>query len=206
MPDTLDREKAAVTGFPIEDSLARRWSPCSFRDESLTRDQVGSLFEAARWSASSFNDQPWRFIYALRAENPADFACILSTLMEGNQMWAGQASLLAVVCASMTSSRTGKENSKAVYDTGQAVANLCTQATAMGLHVHQMGGFSAERARAELQVPEDWQPVVALAVGHRGAPEDLDPQLQQREFSTRERLPLGRIVFRGSSRQAAGLD
>lgn len=205
MPENLDKNKTATTRFAIADHIAQRWSPCSFRPDALTNKQVGSLFEAARWAASSFNDQPWRFIYAVNEENTAGFKRILGTLMEFNQSWAQHAGLLAIVCAATISNRTGKLNSKAIYDTGQAVANLSTQATAMGLHVHQMGGFDADAARQTLEIPRDWEPVVALAVGYRGVPESLSPDMQQREFSERERLPLEEIVFHGTCQQAASL-
>ena len=205
MPVDLDKNKTARTRFPIADNIAQRWSPCSFRPDTLTTEQIGSLFEAARWAASSFNDQPWRFIYAVISENPSGFNRILGTLMEQNQAWAREAGMLAIVCASTVSKRTGKQNSKAIYDTGQAVANLCTQATTMGLHVHQMGGFSADAAREVLDIPAEWEPIVALAIGHRGDPLSLAREMQQREFSDRERLPFEEFVFHGTCGQAAFL-
>ncbi len=205
MPDDLDNSKIAQTRFTIVDNIAQRWSPCSFRPLALTAEQVGSLFEAARWAASSFNDQPWRFIYAVRSEHSTGFSRILGTLMERNQAWARQAGMLAIVCATTISTRTGKPNPKAIYDTGQAVANLAIQATAMGLHVHQMGGFSAEAARAALDIPADWEPIVAVAVGTRDVPENLAPEMQPRELSNRERLPLEEIVFHGTCQTAASL-
>jgi len=205
MPADLDQNKVAETRFAIVDDIAQRWSPCSFRPVALTTEQVGSLFEAARWAASSFNDQPWRFLYAGRSENSTGFSRILSTLMDRNPLWAQKAGMLAIVCASTRSARTGKPNPKAVYDTGQAVANLAIQATAMGLHVHQMGGFSADAARTVLDIPGDWEPIVAVAVGYRDVPENLVPEMQSRELSTRERLPLQEIVFHGTGRTAASL-
>lgn len=205
MLDNLDKNKTATTSFAIADHIAQRWSPCSFRPDALTTKQVGSLFEAARWAASSFNDQPWRFIYAVNEENPVGYKRILDTLMEFNQSWAQHAGMLAIVCAWTVSARTGKPNPKAIYDTGQAVANLSTQATAMGLHVHQMGGFNSDAARLALDIPADWEPVVALAVGYRGVPESLSPEMQQREFSDRDRLALKEFVFNGSCQQAASL-
>ncbi len=205
MPVDLDRNKTARTRFPIAKNIAQRWSPCSFRPDSLTTEQIGSLFEAARWAASSFNDQPWRFVYAVKSENLSGFNRILGTLMDRNQAWAREAGMLAIVCASTVSKRTGKPNPKAIYDTGQAVANLSTQATTMGLHVHQMGGFSADASRKVLDIPADWEPIVALAIGHRGDPQSLAPEMQQREFSDRERLPLEEFVFHGTCRQAASL-
>ncbi len=205
MTANLDRSKTAQTRFAILDNIAQRWSPCSFRPVDLTAEQVGSLFEAARWAASSFNDQPWRFIYAVRSENATGFNRILGTLMERNQAWAREAGMLVIVCATTISIRTGRPNPKAIYDTGQAVANLAIQATAMGLHVHQMGGFSSDAARAALDIPADWEPIVAVAVGYRGDPESLDLDMQSRERANRDRLPLEEIVFHGTCQTSASL-
>lgn len=197
MSDSLDQKKVAQTAYPLHDLLAHRWSPRAFGEGDLTREQVGSLLEAARWSASSFNEQPWRFVYALRHEDADGFNRILATLMERNQMWARRASLL-MICSALTVGSRGV-NSKAVYDTGQAVANLSTQATAMGLHVHQMGGFSGDAARTALDLPAEWEPVVAVAVGVRAAPETLPELFQPMETSERERLALPEFAFSGTA-------
>lgn len=202
----LDDRKRARTDFALTDAIAQRWSPRAFRPDALTREQVGSLFEAARWAASSFNDQPWRFVYACQQEEPEDFDRILGTLMEMNQAWARNAGLLAIASAQTISSRSGRPNTKAIYDTGQAVANLSIQATAMGLHVHQMGGFSADAAREVLDIPADWEPVVAIAVGYRDQPEILAAELHTRELMDRERRPLREFVFRGTCHTPADLD
>ncbi len=204
MTQRLDQLKLAQTTYPIEASLARRWSPRAFRPAPLPPEQIGSLFEAARWTASSFNEQPWRFIFAERHEDPSGFARILGTLMEMNQTWARNASLLAIASANTVSQR-GRVNAKAIYDTGQAVANLATQATAMGLHMHQMGGFSADAARTALNIPEAWEPVVALAVGFRDDPQTLADELRIREEMPRERLTLSEFVFQGSADHPADL-
>lgn len=200
MAANLDQAKRARTRFALAENIAQRWSPRAFRPDALTQEQVGSLFEAARWAASSFNEQPWRFVYALQHEDPDAFARLLGTLMDMNQAWARKADLLAIASAQTTSSRNGRPNAKAIYDTGQAVATLSLQATALGLHVHQMGGFSAEAARAALHLPADWEPVVALAVGYRDAPETLTAELRARELMERERLPWSDFVFRGTAR------
>ncbi len=204
MPPSLDQLKLAHTTYPIEDFLAQRWSPRAFRPAPLASTQIGSLFEAARWTASSFNEQPWRFIFAERHADPDGFARILGTLMESNQTWARNASLLAIASANTVSQR-GRINTKAIYDTGQAVANLSTQATAMGLYVHQMGGFSADAARTALDIPAAWDPVVAIAVGYRDAPQSLVDELRSREEMPRERLTLPEFVFQGHAGQPADL-
>ncbi len=204
MTQDLDELKIAQTAYPIAAPLAQRWSPRAFRVAPLTQEQIGSLFEAARWTASSFNEQPWRFIFAERHDDPDGFDGILGTLMEMNQMWARNASLLAIVAAN-TMSQRGRLNAKAVYDTGQAVANLATQATAMGLHIHQMGGFNADAARSVLDIPAAWEPVVALAVGYRDEPTVLTDELRTREVTRRERMPLSAFVFQGNAHKPTEL-
>ena len=199
----LDVRKRAATAYPINEHLAARWSPRAFRQASMDREQIGSLFEAARWSASSFNEQPWRFVYAERETDPEGFERILGTLMDMNQTWARNASLL-IIAAANTIGR-GRTNRKAVYDTGQAVANLTTQATCMGLHVHQMGGFSGDAARTALNLPGEWEPVVAIAVGYRDEPDTLAGELAEREVSDRERMRLSDFVFAGTADAPADL-
>ena len=196
MPD-LDNRKRADTTYPIHEHLATRWSPRAFKQTSMDSEQIGSLFEAARWSASSRNAQPWRFVYAERSADPEGFGRILDTLMGMNQSWARNASLLIIASANTVA--FNRTNGKAVYDTGQAVANLVTQATSMGLHAPQLGGFSADAARTALNLPDEWEPVVAIAVGHRGDPESLSGQLAENETALRERARLSEFVFSGTA-------
>lgn len=200
---SLDSQKRANTAYPIHEHLAARWSPRAFRQGSLDREQIGSLFEAARWSASSFNAQPWRFVYAERSADSEGFERILDTLMDMNQSWARNASLLMIASANTVAQ--GRTNRKAVYDTGQAVANLVTQATAMGLYAHQMGGFSGDAARKVLNLPNEWEPVVAVAIGYRDEPNTLAEPMAEREVSAREREPLSAIVFTGTANSPAEL-
>jgi nitroreductase len=187
-------EKPAPVDHPIEEILKRRWSPRAFSDRMIARETLQSLFEAARWAASSFNEQPWSFIVATK-EKPDEHAALVSCLTEKNQLWAQLAPVLMVSVAKMNFERNGKPNRHAFHDVGMAVANMIVQATAMGLYVHQMAGFSAEKVREIHSVPAGFEPVAAIAVGYPGAPDILPEQFRQQEVGPRQRKPIHTFVF-----------
>jgi nitroreductase len=109
--------KQASPDHPIHELIARRWSPYAFADRPVPEDDLRSLFEAARWAASSYNEQPWSYIVATKAD-PAGFERLLSCLVEGNRAWAEAAPVLALGCTSLTFARNGKPNAAAVHDLG----------------------------------------------------------------------------------------
>lgn len=187
--------KDAETRVPLLDSIARRWSTRAFAQRPVEDEKLIAVLEAARWAASSRNMQPWRFIVATKAE-PAAYERLLACLKEGNQTWAGRAPVLLLVVAHMEQ-RPGEMNRHAFHDVGLAVGNLSVQATALGLSLRQMGGFYADKARATYNIPGDYEPVTAIALGYRAAPEDIDDDLHEREQAIRQRKPLGEIAFRG---------
>jgi nitroreductase len=187
-------DKTAVTDHPIEPTLVGRWSPRAFAADMIDDATIASLFEAARWSPSANNLQPWAFIHAMRGT--ADFDRLRGCLNEGNASWAGNAALLVIGIA-RTTKADGSVNAYARYDLGQAVAHLTFQATALGLHLHQMAGFDRDRARMELGIPAECDPVSAIAIGHLGDPSNLPQQLQDRELATRMRNPARSFVFSG---------
>lgn len=188
--------KLATTEYPIHSLLQERWSPRAFASDLVPTEQILSLFEAARWSPSGGNGQPWSFVVAPRDDQQA-FAGLLACLGEGNQVWAKHAPLLILTVA-QTIREPGKPNAWALYDLGQAVAHLSVQATALGLQVHQMAGFSADQARATFAVPEDHTPVTVIAIGGPGQAESLPENLRVRELAERTRKPLASFVFGGS--------
>ncbi len=179
----------------INDLIKKRFSPLAFDKRAIEEYKIMRLFEAARWAPSSRNEQPWRFIFATRDDGPA-FENMISTLAEGNRIWAQNVPLLILSIASFYSSFSGKPNYYAMHDTGMAVGNLLVQATEMGLYVHQMGGYDKKMARQKLGIPEQYEPVAMIAVGYRGNPDDLPDDLQKREQARRTRLPVEEIVFR----------
>lgn len=192
----MDPSRVAHTSFPIEPLLARRWSPRAFAPTPVPGDVLGSLFEAARWAPSCFNEQPWRFVFAHRAEHEA-FERLASCLVESNARWAAAAPVLMLSVARTTFTRNDKPNRHALHDVGLAAENLVLQAEALGLGVHQMAGFDVARARDVLAVPPDHEPVAMFALGYRGTPESLPDDLRQRELAPRQRRPLAEFVFTG---------
>ncbi|QLE45920.1 nitroreductase (plasmid) [Nostoc sp. C052] len=139
-------EKKALTDYPIHELLAERWSPYAFQDRPVLQADICSLFEAARWSASSYNEQPWSYLVATK-ENPDHFQQLLSCLVEANQIWAQNAPVLALGIASLRFTRNNQENKAAIHDLGLASGNLVVEATARGICVHEMIGILPDKAR-----------------------------------------------------------
>lgn len=188
--------KTAATAYPIHPILAERWSPRAFSDQPIPPDVLGSLFEAARWAPSSSNEQPWRFV-VIRQEDEAIHSRMAEVLSGNNRLWAPRAPLLIVGVAQMLKSRDGSPNAYAWYDLGQAIAHLSIQASASGLHLHQMAGFDKAQARLVLEIPENFEPVVTIALGYLGDAAELPESLQAREANPRSRRPLAENVFYG---------
>jgi nitroreductase len=187
--------KTAPTRYPILTHIAERWSPRAFDDRPVAPEDLMALFEAARWTASCFNAQPWRFVYATRGE-PA-FATLLSCLRDTNASWAKHAAVLVIAVAKATH-EDGSPNGHAVHDLGQAMATLALEATARGLHVHQMAGFYPDKARELLGIPEGYEPKTAAAIGYLGDPARLSDKLREREGQPRQRKPIEELVFNGA--------
>jgi nitroreductase len=186
--------KLAQTLPSVHPLIRSRWSPRSFSSREVTAQDLRTLLEAARWAASSFNEQPWRFLIATKAD-PAAFRKLLGLLSEGNQQWAQAAPVLMITAAKKTFTRNGAPNRFALHDAGQALANLMLEATALGLYVHAMAGLDTERARRELNIPDDYEVGAAVAIGYLGSPEQLPERLRQSEDAPRRRKPLEEIVF-----------
>lgn len=187
-------EKPAETQFPIHDLLRRRWSPLAFADRLVEPEKLRSIVEAARWAASSFNEQPWGFIVATKQDEP-EWSRLLSCLVEGNQVWAKQAPVLMVSVVKLTFGRNGESNRHAWHDVGLAVGNLVVQATSLGLSVHQMAGILPDKVRELYGIPHGFDPVAGLALGYVGDPDSLPEPLHQREQANRMRKPLTEFIF-----------
>ncbi len=186
-------EKQAETTYSIHDLLRSRWSPRAFSSRPVPEEELLRLFEAARWSPSAVNSQPWAFIVT-RKSDPDCFAGLAGTLTGRNQLWAPNAPVL-VLAVAMPDPRTGAPGKYSYYDLGQAVAHLSIQASALGLHVHQMGGFDAERARQLFEIPEGCEPMTVIAIGYLGNVDDLPEDLREREQAPRVRKPVADFVF-----------
>jgi nitroreductase len=192
----MNSPKQATPDHPIQPLIARRWSPYAFADRPVSDDDLRSLFEAARWAASSYNEQPWRYLVATKA-SPADFERLLSCLVEGNQVWAKAAPVLALGCVSLNFALNGKPNAAAEHDLGLASATLTLEATARGLSVHQMIGILPDKARELYRIPDGVQPLTGLAIGYAADPSGLPEKLRGRDLAPRTRRPLAEFVFGG---------
>lgn len=189
-------KKQAATDHPILEPIAGRWSPRAFVPEPVPDEALRSLFEAARWAASCFNEQPWAFVVARREDGEA-FERALEGLGERNRRWAQNAGAIAFSFAKRTFERNGKPNRHAWHDVGQAAAHLALEAESRGLSVHQMAGIHPDTIRETYGVPEEWDPVAGIAIGKRGVPESLHEEFRESETSPRRRKPQGDFVFEG---------
>ncbi len=191
---------------PVLECLQDRWSPYRFEPCELEDAKLMSCLEAARWAASSFNDQPWFWIIARRQETE-EFARMLSCLMEANQGWAANAGVLVLTAIRKKFDYNGKPNRVALHDLGQAACQLSLQATELGLQAHQMAGVNLSRIRQEYQIPEDYEPQTAIAIGYpnMNPPESEEEQaLHKRESAPRQRRSLAEQVFSGKWGEKAG--
>jgi len=190
------REKKAATDYPVHELLAARWSPYAFQDRPVPQADLRALFEAARWAPSSYNEQPWSYIVATK-ENPEQFQHLLSCLVEGNQVWAKAAPVLALGVVSLRFARNNKPNRAAVHDLGLAAGNLLVEATARGLFIHQMIGILPDRAREIFGIPEGSEAWTGIAIGYKAEPAGLSDVLKERDLMPRHRKPLSQFVFSG---------
>jgi nitroreductase len=186
----------AIADHPVHELIARRWSPYAFADRAVSDDDLRSLFEAARWAASSYNEQPWSYIVATKADRNV-LERLLSCLVEGNRAWASVAPVLALGCTSLRFARNGQPNAAALHDLGLASGNLCLEATARGLSVHQMIGILPDKARELYRIPEGVEAVTGLAIGYAADPNSLPEKFRERDLKRRSRKPLAEFVFGG---------
>src|SRR3954467_5491635 len=200
----MNTQKQANPDHPVHELIAKRWSPYAFADRAVSGEDLRSLFEAARWAASSYNEQPWAYVVATKGE-PDAFERLLCCLVEGNQGGAAAAPGLALGCTSLRFTRNGKPNAAAVHDLGLASATLTLEATARGLVVHQMIGILPDKARDLYHIPEGVQAVTGLAVGYAADPGTLPEKYRERDLAPRSRKPLAEFVFGGEWGAASGV-
>ncbi len=188
--------RAATTAVEIHPLLADRWSPRAFDRTPVGDTEIAALLEAARWAPSANNHQPWRFLVGHDTLDGADatYKGLFDSLAEFNQVWASAAPLLIAAIAEVEH-EDGSVREVAPYELGLAVAQLSVQAQALGLHVHQMGGFDATAISAGFGVPPQYRTVAVLAIGRLGDPDSLPAWAAERESAPRERLPLSQIAF-----------
>lgn len=179
--------------YPINELFTRRWSPRAMSGELITHEELMSLFEAARWAPSSFNIQPWRFVYAFNRTPQWDV--LYDLLVPFNKEWCANAAVLLVII-SRTNDGKGHDAPTHAYDTGAAWENLALQGSLNGLVVHGMSGFNYARARTELNVPADFVVQAMAAIGKPADKSVLSPELQKREEPS-DRNKVSTFIFEG---------
>jgi nitroreductase len=203
----MTHPKHARADHDVLEIIRRRWSPRAFdANRMIPVPELARLFEAARWSPSSGNEQPWRFVVADKERSPELFAALHATLTGRNPEWAGAAPVLVLTAVRVTLERGETPNALAYYDTGQAVALLTLQATAQELFIRQMEGFDRERARDAAGIPAPFEPAVMMAIGYSGDPGSLGYEKHRMaETTPRNRKALGEIAFDGAWGRGLGV-
>lgn len=184
--------------YPVDPQFIGRWSPRAYTGKPIPLPELMSLFEAARWTPSSSNTQPWRFVYAQAAS--VGFGAMLATLAESNQAWAKRASALIAVLSATESTPAGasapKPSPQHAFDTGAAWMSLALQAEKLGWRTHAMGGLDREALRQAIGVPAAFAVHCVVAVGEQGEASMLDASQQAREVPN-ARQPLAAMVAEG---------
>lgn len=182
------------TDYPIQEIILNRWSPRAFSQEPVSDTELMTIFESARWAQSSYNNQPWRFIYTRKDSN--FWPQFVDLLTPGNRVWAQNASVLLVVLSKKTFDSNGKPSRTHTFDSGAAAQNMALQGTSMGIIVHGMEGFDYHRAKTELEVPDDYQVEAMFAIGKPGDKKELPEKLQEREAPS-NRKHIREFAFEG---------
>lgn len=193
-----DTEKSRKPTFPINPLILNRWSPRSMTGEDIDNEEIMSLFEAARWAPSSYNNQPWRFIYAKR--NTEHWDRLFNLLAEANKTWAKNSALLVVVISRKNFEYNEKPARTHQFDAGSAWENLALEAFSRDIVAHGMQGFDYDKARIDLEIPADFEVMAMIAIGKKGPAESLPSELQEKEKLT-DRKPLKDIVMEGIYRK-----
>lgn len=187
----IDRTNPRIPEADVDCQFTDRWSPRSFLPDPIPDWQVAALFEAARWSPSCYNEQPWSFRYAVSTVGRARLATVL---VAKNQAWAAKAPLLMFVLAHAAFEHNGKSNRHAAFDAGAAWMALAFQARRFGLYAHAMAGFSEAKAREVLGVGDEFIVLAAVAVGRRGDPAGISADLRSME-APNERKSLADVAI-----------
>jgi hypothetical protein len=163
--------------------IRRRWSPKSFSSQEVELPKLRSAFEAARWAASSYNEQPWRFIVGIK-DKGSTYDLLFDSLQDKNKMWAQSAPVLVLVCCKSSFTYKEQPNRCALYDTGAAVCQMVLQLYNDGIHTRQIAGLDTETARRHFNVPVDYNIICAMAIGilEGGDEEDDGPPRARKDF------------------------
>jgi len=183
-----------VSDYPINKLILNRWSQRAMSGKMIKKEELYSLFEAARWAPSSYNNQPWRFIYSFK--NTPEWHIFFNLLVEFNQEWCKNASILIVIISKKTFDFNNKASRTHSFDSGAALQNLALQGFDMGLVVHAMEGFDYDKTKTSLEITDDYMVEAMCAIGKPGKKEDLAKKLQDREKPS-ERKPITDFIFEG---------
>ncbi len=194
-PALAIKQPTRQSQYPVIEPILCRWSPHAFSGEKITDKELMTLFEAARWAPSSYNDQPWKFLYARNGSK--QWKTFFDLMVPFNQSWAQRADVLVVVISRTTFEHNGTPSITHSFDTGAAAQNLALQAHTMGLAAHGMGGFDYERARKDLNIPEGYAVEAMIAIGKPGSP-DLLPEEMRANEKPSTRKPLCDIMHEGA--------
>jgi nitroreductase len=189
-------DRLAHTSVPIHELLAKRWSPRAFDvHRPVTSEQLKSLLEAARWAPSCNGDQPYRYLLWRRDRDPEGWQKAFDCLSENNRKWVKNVPVLMLSCAGSVFSHNGKPNRYGPHDTGAASVCLALQGAALGLAVHQMGGYDAARARQSFGIPEEYTPMAMIAIGYQASADVLDEETRAKELKPRSRKPISDLFL-----------
>jgi len=166
--------------YPVDDIFINRWSPRAMSGDPVSKDELMSLIEAARWAPSSFNNQSWRFLYSLKGSDTWD--TYFNLLLEGNQAWVKNAGALVVILSKTTFDYNGKPSKTHAFDSGAAWQNFALQGSINGLVIHGMQGFDYDKAKSELQIPDEYEVQAMAAIGKPGDPDDLPEALREKDI------------------------
>jgi nitroreductase len=195
--------KDAKNKYPVNEISRIRWSPRAFADRPVEKEKLQSIFEAARWSASSSNQQPWRYMIGFK--NDLTWKKIFEILDDWNQKWAHNAPVFLLSIGRKKTEKSSRDNFHYAYDTGQSVVHMTYEAMNQGLFVHQMGGFDKEKASALFGIPEVFQPLTVIVIGYLGDPETLLEEYKKTELEPRKRKDFDELVFSGMFGEKSGL-
>jgi nitroreductase len=192
-------ERRAITSVPIDDLLARRWSPRAFDTKrSVSREQLASLLEAARWAPSCNGDEPYRYLVVDRQKNPEAWVKMFECLGENNKKWVKNVPLVLISCAGSKFAHNGAPNRWGQHDTGASSVCIALQAVSLGLVAHQMGGWDFDKLRAAFEIPPEYTPMSIVAVGYEADPDVLDEETKKKELRPRARKPIEEHFYEGA--------
>jgi nitroreductase len=195
--------KRAQTKYNVSEFTMERWSPRAFLPKPVEREKIRSFFEAARWSPSSGNQQPWNFLIGANGEPTWDK--IFDCLDDWNKAWVKDVPLLLMSVGHKVTTKSKRENFHYAYDTGQSLAHLTVEAMRQGLYVHQMGGFNPQKAIDTFEIPAEYYPLTVIAIGYLGDPDILEEEYRKSELEPRVRKDFDDFVFAGKFGEKTGL-